>query len=185
MGTDVERIVNGLQSIHEMWASLLEIGIACWLLERQLSLACIAPIVLVAGKSGLLRYVWMGTDLVTLRTVFIAFTSKLSSSFSAAQRRWIENVQARLRVTSAMLGDIKAIKMLGLSRTMVSVIQALRTDEIRSSRPYRKLLVEMLLLGKSPREPGTNWKVPADLTNATQRLRQSTSHPSSPLPFTS
>lgn len=54
MGTDVERIVNGLQSIHETWASLLEIGIACWLLERQISLACIAPIALVVGEPGLL-----------------------------------------------------------------------------------------------------------------------------------
>jgi len=50
MGTDVERITAGLQQLHEMWASLLEIGIACWLLEGQLSLACIAPIVLVVGK---------------------------------------------------------------------------------------------------------------------------------------
>lgn len=93
---------------------------------------------------------WMRTDLGTVRTVFIAFSSRLSSSFSAAQRRWIEKVQARLRVTSAMLGDIKAIKMLGLSRFMVPVIQGLRANEIRSSRSYRKLLVEMLLLGKCP-----------------------------------
>jgi len=51
MGTDVERIVEGLRSFHETWASLLEVGIACWLLEKQLSLACIAPIVLVVGGS--------------------------------------------------------------------------------------------------------------------------------------
>jgi ATP-binding cassette, subfamily C (CFTR/MRP), member 1 len=49
MGTDVERIVSGMQKLHEVWASLLDIGIATWLLEKQLSLACIAPIVVVAG----------------------------------------------------------------------------------------------------------------------------------------
>jgi hypothetical protein len=51
MGTDVERIVSSLQFFHETWASLLEIGIACWLLELQLSLACFAPILLVIGMS--------------------------------------------------------------------------------------------------------------------------------------
>lgn len=51
MGTDVERIVTGIQLFHDTWSSLLEIGIACWLLERQVFLACLAPIVLVLGES--------------------------------------------------------------------------------------------------------------------------------------
>lgn len=46
MGTDVQRIANGLQFLGGVWASILDIGIACWLLERQLSLACLAPIIL-------------------------------------------------------------------------------------------------------------------------------------------
>jgi ATP-binding cassette, subfamily C (CFTR/MRP), member 1 len=51
MGTDVERIIYGFEVLHEIWASLVDIGIATWLLERQLSLACIAPVVLVIGTS--------------------------------------------------------------------------------------------------------------------------------------
>lgn len=50
MGTDVERIAQGLEMLHSIWGSLLDIGIAIWLLERQLQLACIAPVVIVAGK---------------------------------------------------------------------------------------------------------------------------------------
>lgn len=46
MGTDVQRIANGLHFLGDIWASVLDIGIACWLLERQLSLACLAPIIL-------------------------------------------------------------------------------------------------------------------------------------------
>ncbi|KAK3690284.1 ABC transporter [Podospora appendiculata] len=130
MGTDVERIVSGLESIHETWGSVLEIGIACWLLERQLFLACIAPIVLVL--------------------VFVAITSRLSSSFISMQRQWIEKVQERLRVTSAILGDMKAVKMLGLSRDILPVIQGLRVDEINTSRSYRKMLVVILFLSLTP-----------------------------------
>jgi ATP-binding cassette, subfamily C (CFTR/MRP), member 1 len=50
MGTDVEHIANGMEQFHETWASLLEVGIASWLLERQLFLACIAPILIVLGE---------------------------------------------------------------------------------------------------------------------------------------
>jgi hypothetical protein len=49
MGTDIERIASGMELLHETWGSLVDIVIACWLLERQLSLACLAPIALVLG----------------------------------------------------------------------------------------------------------------------------------------
>jgi ATP-binding cassette subfamily C (CFTR/MRP) protein 1 len=51
-------------------------------------------------------------------------------------------------VTSAVLGDMKTIKMLGLSRVVLPVIQGLRADEIRTSRSFRRLLVAVVMLGK-------------------------------------
>ena len=47
MGTDIERIVRGMEYFHEVWASLLDVAIASWLLGEQLFLACLAPILLV------------------------------------------------------------------------------------------------------------------------------------------
>lgn len=49
MGTDVDRIVLGFRSIHEVWASLLEMILAVYLLERQLQVACIMPGLLTLG----------------------------------------------------------------------------------------------------------------------------------------
>ena len=51
MGTDVERIALSMEIFHEVWGSLLDIAVASWLLGLQLSLACLAPIVLVLGTS--------------------------------------------------------------------------------------------------------------------------------------
>jgi ATP-binding cassette subfamily C (CFTR/MRP) protein 1 len=51
MGTDVERIVVNLKNIHESWASILEVGIAIWLLERQLWVACVVPVVICFGRT--------------------------------------------------------------------------------------------------------------------------------------
>lgn len=50
MGTDVDRIVLGFRSIHEVWASLLEMILAIYILERQLQAACIMPGLLTLGK---------------------------------------------------------------------------------------------------------------------------------------
>lgn len=50
MGTDVERIVSNLRNIHEIWASVLEVGVAIWLLERQIWVSCIIPLVISLGN---------------------------------------------------------------------------------------------------------------------------------------
>ena len=47
MGTDVERIGYNFLQIHEIWASIIEIGVAIWLLEQQVYLACLAPVIVI------------------------------------------------------------------------------------------------------------------------------------------
>jgi hypothetical protein len=54
IGTDVERIVTNLQAIHEARAALLDVGVAIWLLERQLGVACLVPVIICIGISDVL-----------------------------------------------------------------------------------------------------------------------------------
>lgn len=44
MSADIERIVQGWQSMHEIWANAVEIAVAIFLLEKQLGVACAIPI---------------------------------------------------------------------------------------------------------------------------------------------
>lgn len=54
----------------------------------------------------------------------------ISTSSGSAQKQWIEKVQKRLAVTSSMLGDMKAVQMLGLSSKLFSIISKLREIEL-------------------------------------------------------
>ena len=150
MGTDVERVVFAFQSIHELWSSILDISIAIWLLERQLSVACIAPVVIISSMHYLIPAISLVATLLIKHLVFIAATFKLASSIKNAQRQWIEKIDERLRVTSNMLGDMKAVKMLGFSDVISSMISGLRKTEIDTSKRYRKLLIAELLLCELP-----------------------------------
>ena len=53
MSADIERITTGWQTMHEIWANLIEIVLAIYLLERQLGGACAIPIGVAIGKSAL------------------------------------------------------------------------------------------------------------------------------------
>lgn len=49
--SDVDKICQSFESVHELWANPVEIVIAIWLLERQLGLGCIGPAFAVIGKT--------------------------------------------------------------------------------------------------------------------------------------
>lgn len=50
MSADIERITHGWQTMHECWASVVEVAVAIWLLQRQLGAACAIPIGVAVGK---------------------------------------------------------------------------------------------------------------------------------------
>jgi hypothetical protein len=50
MISDVERVVSGLEVVHEIWASVIETGLATWLLWLQLSSSSFAMLGLALRK---------------------------------------------------------------------------------------------------------------------------------------
>lgn len=50
MSTDIERIMAGAEDLHEIWANIVQISVATWLLEQKLLWACIVPIIFSIGK---------------------------------------------------------------------------------------------------------------------------------------
>jgi ATP-binding cassette, subfamily C (CFTR/MRP), member 1 len=49
MSTDVERIAETWNFVNELWANLIQALIAIWLLEQQLGVACIYPVLISLG----------------------------------------------------------------------------------------------------------------------------------------
>lgn len=85
---------------------------------------------------------------------------------------WIRHVQIRVAVTSRMIGDMKAVKMLGLTDTLFDLVCKLRRAELQASEKFRKLLVWQILTGKQALS--TYWK---NLLFTQRYIRKRTSAP--------
>lgn len=127
MGTDVERIVQSLRLVHELWASIPEVAIGIWLLARQLGVASVVPLIICLASL-------LGSGAIAAR-------------FGPAQRVWVERVEKRIAVTASMLSDMKAVKMLGLSGVLESIISQLRVVELKTSETFRSLIIWQVLVG--------------------------------------
>ncbi|KAK8069803.1 hypothetical protein PG994_006419, partial [Apiospora phragmitis] len=130
MSTDIERINVCFRSVHDVWASFLETGLASYLLYLQIGAAFAAPLVAILccilGISVVVRYT------------------------GDAQRKWMAAIQRRVGLTSTVIANTKNLKLSGLTEPVANSIQQLRIDEIASGSRFRKLLITSAFFGWAP-----------------------------------
>jgi ATP-binding cassette subfamily C (CFTR/MRP) protein 1 len=73
---------------------------------------------------------------------------RLTKRIGPAQVAWNKGVQERVSLTSSILGNMKEVKLLGLSGRWSEDIQALRVRELELSKKSRSLSSQRLTLSK-------------------------------------
>jgi ATP-binding cassette subfamily C (CFTR/MRP) protein 1 len=66
----------------------------------------------------------------------------------SAQRAWNERIENRVAMTASMLSDMKAVKILGITGVLRSVILQLRDDEHKASEKFRILGIAQIMTGE-------------------------------------
>ena len=65
------------------------------------------------------------------------------------QAMWLEAIERRISATSSMLSSMRGVKICGLRDTLLASLQKLRTDELRISKRFRKLIIWNMVFGES------------------------------------
>lgn len=130
MSSDIERIRMGFRTLHDMWACVIEVALASWLLYIQLGLAFLAPIVVVVVCSLITSYL-------------VRFTG-------ASQKKWMAGAQKRVGLTANVIANMKNLKISGLTTPVGEYVQQLRLDELVASSRFRLLVVFAAFIGFCP-----------------------------------
>uniref|UniRef100_A0A8H7KBA5 ABC transporter domain-containing protein n=1 Tax=Bionectria ochroleuca TaxID=29856 RepID=A0A8H7KBA5_BIOOC len=130
MSADIERITIGLKNIHDLWANVIQVALAAWLLERQTGVAIILPL-LVAASCGY-------------------GTLKISAAAGGQQANWLKRIEKRVDVTNRTLSSMRGIKVSGFANTLIDVIQSLRSEELKAASKFRWWQVGALVMGFFP-----------------------------------
>lgn len=130
MSTDIERVIEGIERMHDVWADMLQTGLGCWLLQRKLGAAFLAPLINVLC-CGLLM-IWFGR------------------ASAKAQSSWMKKIQSRVSMTSKVITHVKQVKISGIAQTIEDIVQALRVDELRVGNRYRTIIVLTSVISFAP-----------------------------------
>ncbi|RFU76622.1 abc transporter [Trichoderma arundinaceum] len=130
MSTDIERTRLGLMVIHEFWASVLETGVALWLLYRELGVAFVAPIAVTAAC-----------------IICITIVGRFSGT---RQNIWMEKIQQRVGALSHVVTHMKTFKITGLMEAAEKLLQQLRVVEVGAGSSWRIIMIMSVVIGFAP-----------------------------------
>ncbi|GKT51184.1 ABC transporter fum19 [Colletotrichum spaethianum] len=130
MSTDTERIIRGFYSLHEIWANLIEIALGCWLLERQLGAAFVAPIVVILVCTGI--------------------TGAVAKFTGERQSRWMAQIQKRVGLTANVISNMKYLRISGITGPVAEFVQRMRVEEMRIGNQFRWLIIVTALAALAP-----------------------------------
>ncbi|KFY33447.1 hypothetical protein V494_07619 [Pseudogymnoascus sp. VKM F-4513 (FW-928)] len=130
MSTDIERINMGFRALHDIWASIIQVALAGWMLSNQLGVVFVAPIGIVA-------------------LCFLAL-SILMRFIGDTQRQWMAGVQKRVGLTATVIANMKNLKISGLAGAIGDFVQNLRVEELAAGARFRKIGIIAALFGFIP-----------------------------------
>lgn len=128
MSTDVDRICQSLTLLHDLWVRPLELAIGITLLALQIGWISVVPVV------------------VFLITVFL--DSRVTAKIGGKVKIWSDAVQQRISLTADVLGTMKSVKMIGLTRPISSLLQNERLAELKLQGKFRWSVVWLNTLGE-------------------------------------
>ncbi|KAI1338782.1 P-loop containing nucleoside triphosphate hydrolase protein [Xylariaceae sp. FL0016] len=130
MSADVERVIRGFLHMHEIWANIIQVGLACWLLSIQIGAAFVAPLIVVG--------------------CCVVCTAILSRFAGPRQKAWMEKIQKRVGMTSKIIAQMKYLKMSGLAHSVEQLLQQMREDELETGARYRLIQTLSAVVGYTP-----------------------------------
>ncbi|KAL2022218.1 hypothetical protein VTK56DRAFT_5828 [Thermocarpiscus australiensis] len=132
INVDMQHIMEGSAILHDIWASMVTVAVAVYLLYRKIQLAFIAPL------------------LCTLVMTLLA--GICSAPLGPRQMAWLAATESRVKSTMSMISGFKEVKMLGLSPDYMQNLQKLRMTEVELGRRFRRILSIIITLSAASTE---------------------------------
>ncbi|KAN0062057.1 hypothetical protein ACQY0O_006056 [Thecaphora frezii] len=114
ISADMERLCNGLVLVHEVWASILQVAIALWLAEVQISYAFLVPVVTTV--------------------ISIVLTGWISNRMRAVVVAWTRAMQTRVKLVTSVMHSARPLKLSSRLAPLSQRLEALRALELAAFR---------------------------------------------------
>ncbi|KAF2450312.1 P-loop containing nucleoside triphosphate hydrolase protein [Karstenula rhodostoma CBS 690.94] len=129
MNVDVDKILQACKQLNEIWAAFIISGVAMYIMYTHLGAAFVAPLLTILVATGV--------------------TTAIGAAMKARMRLYAAATERRITAIAYVVGNMKGVRMLGLSDTVFQMLTKLRHAEVDASIYFRKLIVWVTLISNS------------------------------------
>ncbi len=147
LNSDMNAISTAVTSLHDIWASALEVAVGLYLLYMPIGA----------------HLIWVLTPVA----ISLYLAPQLGKPTMAAQTKWHRKLRERVSATSAMLKQLTSIRASGLTLVFLDYLENLQNVEVKASSSDRYLRIASRVIGELPRQA----QVLFDITNLVHQLR--------------
>ncbi|KAL1599876.1 hypothetical protein SLS60_007681 [Paraconiothyrium brasiliense] len=126
MNVDVDKVLQGCKQMNEIWAAFVVTGVALYIMYTHLGATFVAPFITIL--------------------ISAAVTTWLGVAMKARQRVYAAATERRITAIAYVVGNMKGVRMLGLSETVFQMLTKLRHAEVDANLFVRKLIIWVTLL---------------------------------------
>ncbi|QRW07534.1 ABC transporter [Ceratobasidium sp. AG-Ba] len=129
MSVDLERISEGIEYFHEIWASILSIGLGLVLLYSQAKWAAFMPLAVIV---------------VTLSVASLA-----GSGLGKSQTAWLASTDRRIKLISSIISNLMPIKMSAYEKKLEEKVARYREEEMKGAASFFTFLTIAVAISNS------------------------------------
>ncbi|KAH8077273.1 P-loop containing nucleoside triphosphate hydrolase protein [Cristinia sonorae] len=116
MSVDVERVCQGTEFFHEMWASLASVGLSVAILYTQATWPAFLPLAVTA--------------------ILLAIASRVSKRVGASQKLWLAATDKRVKFISSIINNLLPIKWSSYESVLAKRVAELRANEMKQAKKF-------------------------------------------------
>ncbi|KAK7050729.1 P-loop containing nucleoside triphosphate hydrolase protein [Favolaschia claudopus] len=116
MSVDVERVCQGLETMHEFWAAILSVALGVALLYSQATWPAFFPLVITA--------------------LMIYVAGRVSKGVGAAHKAWLGGTDKRVKFLTSVIGNFMPTKLSQYEEVFAQRAAELRADEMKGARSF-------------------------------------------------
>lgn len=114
MNVDLEKVLEGMKWLHEIWAVPVGIAVCLYILHTNLGVAFLVPLVVLGLATAMS---WDIGDAMRCRNL-----------------DWVTKTEKRITTMSKIASSVKEIRMLGFTEVLHNIMVTLRVDELLAYR---------------------------------------------------
>lgn len=130
----MERICQGTEFFHEMWAAIASVGLSIAILYTQVSASI--PSTMPTADAPAFKATWPAFFPLAVTAILLFLAAQIGKKVGSSQKQWLAATDKRVKYISSVINNLLPIKWSSYESVLSKRVAELRTEEMKEAKGF-------------------------------------------------